>query len=126
MVDVLRGGACLGLLIDQHINAPGVYVPFFGRPALTPTVAAKLSLITGAPILPMGIYLNRHGRHVVHVLPPVTAPEGGTRDDVVHELTARCSAAIEDLVRIDPKQWVWFHHRWREPEEAGRAYAVQN
>jgi lauroyl/myristoyl acyltransferase len=75
----------------------------------------------------MGIFLNRNGRHVVHVLPPVAAPEpAGSREDVVRELTARCSSAVEDLIRIDPKQWVWFHHRWREPEGAGRAYAVQN
>jgi len=127
MLEMLRRGTCLGILIDQHTSVPGVYVPFFGRPAFTPTAAAKLALLTGAPILPMAIYLNQRGRHVVHVLPPVSVPEqSGSREDLVNELTARCSAAIEDLVRIDPKQWVWFHHRWREPEEVDRVYAVQN
>lgn len=125
MVETLRRGSLLGVLIDQHTRVPGIYVPFFGRPALTPTAVAKLSVMTGAPILPMGIFLKARGKHVIHVLPPVAPPEAATtREEAIHTLTERCSRAVEDLIRIDPKQWVWFHDRWREPEE--RAYAVQS
>jgi lauroyl/myristoyl acyltransferase len=43
-------------------------------------------------------------------------------------ITAECSLAIEQLIRLDPTQWVWFHHRWREPkpvETARVAYAAE-
>jgi KDO2-lipid IV(A) lauroyltransferase len=126
LIEVLRRGHLLGVLIDQHTRVAGMYVPFFGRPAFTPTAVAKLSLMTGAPILPMGIYLGGNGRHVVHVLPTITpGTAAGDRDLQIRDLTERASLAVEDLIRIDPKQWVWFHHRWREPEGEGRAYAVQ-
>lgn len=126
LVGVLRAGGLLGLLIDQHTRVSGMYVPFFGKPAFTPTAAAKLALMTGAPIVPMAVLLGARERHTIHVLPAIAVPaRRDDRQETVRELTERCSHAIEHLVRIDPKQWVWFHHRWREPEEAGIRYAAR-
>ena len=126
MLKVLRSGEALGVLIDQHTRVSGAYVPFFNRPAYTPIGVAKLACLTGAPILPMAIFANRMGTYEVHILDPIDAPaEGRRRDEVIHELTAQCSRAIEQLIRIDPKQWVWFHHRWREPEGSDVHYAAQ-
>ncbi len=117
MLEVLRRKEILGVLIDQHTAVGGEYVPFFGRPAYTPTAVAKLAIMTGVPILPMAVMMNKAGNHVMHVLPPVNVPQHPeNREAAVHEVTRDCSLAIENLIRIDPKQWVWFHHRWREPE----------
>jgi KDO2-lipid IV(A) lauroyltransferase len=109
-----------------------MYVPFFDRPAYTPTAVAKMALATGAAILPMGIYLGRNGRHVVHVAPPIPVDrsprDAASKDALVRALTCECSLAVERLIRLDPTQWVWFHHRWREPKEdagAGVAYAAE-
>ncbi len=118
MLSVLGRGEVLGVLIDQHTRVAGVYVPFFGRPAHTPTTVAKIAIRSGAPILPMAIYLQRGGRHLIRVLEPIMPPErSGDRRLAIFEVTAKCSDAIEQLVRFDPKQWVWFHDRWREREE---------
>lgn len=126
MIEALRRGELLGVLIDQHTSVAGMYVPFFGRPAFTPTAVAKLSIMTGAPVLPMGVFLSARGKHVVHVLPPLVARAGLTREEAIADLTVRCSLAVEELIRIDPKQWVWFHDRWREPKPEERTYAVQS
>jgi len=115
----------LGVLIDQHTSVAGVYVPFFGRPAFTPTAVAKISLMTGVPVVPMAMFLEPSGKHRVHVLPAIEPEEKpGERESAVIELTRRYSLALEQLIRIDPKQWVWFHHRWREPESSAVAGAV--
>jgi KDO2-lipid IV(A) lauroyltransferase len=119
MVRALREKQLLAVLIDQHTRVSGVYVPFFGRPAHTPVGVAKLALATGAPILPMAIYLEHGNRHAIRILPRVEVPEVTLDKEIrVEELTRRCSAAVEQLVRLDPKQWVWFHDRWRP--ETGR------
>lgn len=116
MVGSLRRGEILGVLIDQHTDVGGMYVPFFEKPAFTPTGVAKLACITGSPIVPMADFLNRDGKHTIRVLPPIVPPDVITNKlATVEELTAECSLAVEQLIRIDPKQWVWFHHRWREP-----------
>jgi KDO2-lipid IV(A) lauroyltransferase len=118
MLKVLKRGEILGVLIDQHTSVGGMYVPFFNRPAFTPTGVAKLSCLTGAPIVPMADFLNHNGKHTIQVLPPIMPPEVVTdKEAAIEKLTADCSLAVENLIRIDPKQWVWFHHRWREPEE---------
>jgi KDO2-lipid IV(A) lauroyltransferase len=126
--DVLARGEILGVLIDQHTRVAGAWVPFFGRPAYTPTAVAKIALATGAAIVPMGIFMDARGRHLVRVLPEIGTAGAGSREENVRSITAACSLAVENLIRIDPKQWVWFHHRWREPETKGReeaAYAAQ-
>jgi KDO2-lipid IV(A) lauroyltransferase len=131
MFEPLRRGEILGVLIDQHTRVAGMWVPFFGRPAHTPTAVAKIALATGAPIVPMAAFLGRNGRHVIHVLPAIAVPHSGRdgRERAVREITAACSLAVESLIRIDPKQWVWFHHRWRgdgrEKDGAEAAYAAE-
>jgi Kdo2-lipid IVA lauroyltransferase/acyltransferase len=130
MIDILRRGDSIGVLIDQHTSVAGVWVPFFGRPAYTPTAVAKLALSTGAAIVPMAIFMNARGRHVIHVQPAIDMAGlgGAEREATVRAITAACSLALERLIRIDPKQWVWFHERWREPKPDGRAevaYAAQ-
>lgn len=121
--DVLARGETLGVLIDQHTRVAGTWVPFFGRPAHTPTAVAKLALATGAAIVPMGIFLERDGRHVVRVGPEIKAGDTGSRETDVRAITAAASLAVEDLIRLDPAQWVWFHRRWRELESRKRAEA---
>jgi len=127
MFDVLARGEILGVLIDQHTRVAGAWVPFFGRPAHTPTAVAKLALSTGAAIVPMGIFLECTGRHVVRVMPEVAVRDTGRREADVRHITADASQAVEALIRMDPAQWVWFHRRWREPEGADgvEAYAAE-
>lgn len=126
MIRVLRRGEILAVLIDQHTRVDGIYVPFFNQPAHTPTGAVRLAQTTGAPILPMAIYLTDSGRHVIRILPPIDTNTTGEREEEVARLTTLCSLAIEELIRFDPKQWVWFHKRWRMPEGVEAGYALVN
>jgi KDO2-lipid IV(A) lauroyltransferase len=126
MIRVLREGRLLAMLIDQHTRVSGIYVPFFNRPAHTPTGVARLSQRTGAPIVPMAIYMTQPGKHLIRVLEPIERPESLDPDREVEVVTTLCSQAIEDLIRFDPKQWVWFHRRWRDQEKAGAGYAAVN
>ena len=52
----LAAGEIIGLLPDQDIDSlKGVFVPFFGKLAYTPVAPVRLSLASGAPILPAGV-----------------------------------------------------------------------
>ncbi len=115
----IRRGRVAGLLIDQDIrDIPGVFVPFFGHPAWTPSGAAALALRTGAPTVPAFIHRRPDGRHHVTVGPPLSDPPDGPIGDRIRELTASATAAIEQAIRRNPEQWVWMHRRWRtRPED---------
>jgi len=126
MFRVLRDDQVLAVLIDQHTRVDGIYVPFFNRPAHTPTGVARMAQRTGAPILPMAIYMTDSGKHMIRILPPIECGQSDDREAEVERVTEACSRAIEDLVRYDPKQWVWFHRRWRDEEKAKVSYAYSN
>lgn len=128
LVGALRRGGSLGLLIDQDIAAPGVWVEFFGHPAWTPSGAALLALRTGAAIVPIFAARMPDGIMRITVAPPVK-PEGtGDADADAARLTAVLTAHIERQIREFPEQWVWLHKRWRhqpgEGEHVWRATAA--
>ncbi len=120
----LKRGEILAMLIDQDIDVDGVLLPFFGVPAHTPRGAAAFALRSGAPVVPVAIHLLPDGRHRITFLPPLERPGSALSEgDAVDELTGRCSAAIERLIRMYPQQWVWFHDRWRRSRPSGAAHA---
>jgi KDO2-lipid IV(A) lauroyltransferase len=103
-----------GLLIDQDIrDIPGVFVPFFGRPAWTPSGAAAMAIRKRSPTVPTFIHRLPDNTHQAVVHPPIQPPEGGSLADRITELTAAATAAIERQIRAHPEQWVWMHRRWR-------------
>jgi len=111
---VLKKGEILGMLLDQDIDVDGVMVPFFGVPAHTARGAALFALRSGAEIVPMAIHMQPDGRHRITVRPPLEIPPDDLGEEWrIDELTASCSRALEELIRIYPQQWVWFHDRWK-------------
>lgn len=116
MLRVFREGGMLALLIDQDTRVDGTFVPFFGRPAFTPTAAASLALRFSAPIVVAWTHRD-NGRHMFHIeMMPYTSTGDAQRD--TQELTERLTARLEQAVRQQPAQWVWLHRRWkRQPRD---------
>ena len=113
---ILRGlasGARVGLLIDQRVRPrDGILVPFFGRPAWTSPLLARLALRTGAPIVPVLGDLASGDGYRVTFLPAVESP-AESDEAAVAELTRRCLAVVEEGVRATPERWFWLHDRWK-------------
>src|SRR5437870_4720417 len=107
----LRRGRIIALLIDQDTRGAGVFVPFFGRLAHTPSGAALLALRARVPVITAFIQRRPGGGHLVRMA-AVPLGEGNGRGRVT-ELTARFTAAIEAQIRRAPAEWVWWHERWR-------------
>jgi KDO2-lipid IV(A) lauroyltransferase len=106
----LRNNHLVAFLIDQNTDAAGEFVPFFGRPAFTPTTPAALALRTGAPVI-FCWHHRRARRHLIAVERIHFAPSGDKKEDV-RTLTAQLSARLEAAIRAVPEQWVWLHRRW--------------
>ena len=121
VLQALRRGRMIGILLDQNAaRREGVFVPFFGRDASTSRSIALLALRTRTPIVPIFIRREGPGRHRIVVQPPVPMPEAANDlEAAVVELTARCTAVIERVVRQTPEQWLWAHDRWRTRPPTG-------
>lgn len=114
ILQVLRRGETVGILIDQHISEKeGVVVPFFGRPASTASGPALIAIRSGAAVVPIAIMREARGQYRVQIAPEVPIHRSGDlRADLVVN-TARFTAAIEAFIRERPDQWFWVHRRWK-------------
>ncbi len=118
----LRAGGAVGILPDQTPGGgEGVWAPFFGRPAYTVSLLGRLQQATGAPIavgfaerLPAGKGFRIRGKLLADPLP----------EDPVEAATA-VNAAIEDLVRMCPVQYLWAYNRYKVPAGAPPPQAAQ-
>ena len=125
MLRALRQGQTVGLLPDQvPPEGMGVWAPFFGQRAYTMTLAAKLSLQTGAPMLLMlGERLPRaQGWRISVIDMPEPLPDAAqfAGDEAAHqtECAAVMNRAMEFLIRRCPEQYLWGYHRFKNPRSS--------
>jgi Kdo2-lipid IVA lauroyltransferase/acyltransferase len=122
MLRALRQGQTVGLLPDQvPPDGMGVWAPFFGQRAYTMTLAAKLSLQTGAPMLLMlGQRLPNAQGWRVRVFDMPEALPAFDGDEAAHQVAcaAVMNRAMEFLIRQCPEQYLWGYHRFKGPRGA--------
>ena len=113
MFRVLKDGGRLGLLLDQRVRAEeAIAVPFFGRPAWTSPIVARLAQKTGAAVVPVfGDHLPG-GRYRVEFRSPLVAGSDES-DAATLAFTAECLAVCEAEIRRAPEKWLWLHDRWK-------------
>ena len=98
----------------------GLWCDCFGYTLLVNTTPARVSLKTGAPLLPAFIYRRPNNRHHVVIEPPLGPPPGGGNDAAA--LTRTLMQRVEKRVHDDPDQfyWMWPIIRTDEAEAAGK------
>jgi len=109
---ILNNGEVLGLLIDQDTKVKSCFVPFFGKLAKTPTGAASLALKYKTPLI-VGHTHRINGQHIVYLNPPLEVNYENDREEEVSRLTTEATSILEQAIRDEPSQWVWFHQRWK-------------
>ncbi len=115
LVRTLREGGVVGILPDQTPKSgDGIWASFFGRPAWTMTLAARLSEVRNVAVLMMRAERLPHGAgYVIHIRPPAQPVQG--------DLAARAQAinhAIEAEILTCPAQYLWAYPRYKVPGEA--------
>ena len=115
MLKILRSGQTLGLLLDLNvIYEEGIFVDFFGVPASTNFITAKLALRTGSAIIPVfAPWDEEKKKFLLQVQPRVSTELTGDEETDVRRLTEQLSRIIENEIRNYPDQWLWIHKRWK-------------
>ncbi|MHB1591729.1 MAG: lysophospholipid acyltransferase family protein [Sulfuricella sp.] len=108
----LRRGEAIGILPDQVPGqGEGVWADFFGRPAYTMTLVGRLVHSTDAAVVLAAAFRLPYGKGFNLWLEPL--PEGLPDEPVA---AARfINAAIENLVRRRPEQYLWSYNRYKTP-----------
>jgi KDO2-lipid IV(A) lauroyltransferase len=106
----LKNGGIVTLMTDQHAVPPeGLKASFLGQSAWTHSTFAKMSLKTGAPIIPAYMFVDGYSKYTIEFFPPI---EPSVYKH--HEVGAKaCNEALEKAVVRSPASWMWQHRRFK-------------
>lgn len=109
LLKALKAGEAVGMLPDQAPKeGEGVWAPFFGRPAYTMTLAARLAQTGATVVLAYAERLHYGAGYHLRLFAPVGPL--ATPADVNRE--------IERLVMQCPEQYLWGYNRYKKPAGA--------
>ncbi|HJV54242.1 MAG TPA: lysophospholipid acyltransferase family protein [Noviherbaspirillum sp.] len=112
LLKTLKSGGPIGVLPDQvPQNGEGVWADFFGKPAYTMTLPAKLQQMSGAPIILTYAERLPFGRGYLIRFVPFEEPLGDTPQQQARAI----NAAMERLIARCPAQYFWSYNRYKTP-----------
>ena len=113
LLGALKRGEAVMLLPDQVPGrGEGVWIEFFGRPAYTMTLAARLAERKDSVCLIVtGERLPRAAGFMVRVRPLPAALAGESTE-------RRINRALEEAIRARPEQYLWGYNRYKRPRGA--------
>ena len=108
----LKRGEAIGLLPDQVPGkGEGEWADFFGRPAYTMTLVGRLAESSGATVLMAYVErLPKGAGYAIHFMPLEFTPD--------LPITRQINAALENVVRACPAQYLWSYNRYKVPAGA--------
>ena len=114
LIKALKKGQAVGMLPDQAPKlGEGTWLDFFGKPAYTMTLAARLTETGATTLMAWGERLPNGRGYRLHLHPPREALSGSTVDRA-----QQINREIEALVRQCPTQYLWGDNRYKRPSGA--------
>ena len=106
--------AIVGFIADQDAGPRGVFVDFFGRAASSYKAPALMAMRYGTPLaVAYGRRLDEQCRFRLGVQRIIMPEEWADKSDPVRWITQEYTAALEQVVRLDPAQYLWTYRRWK-------------
>lgn len=118
ILKALANNHILGILPDQDVDKiSGIFVPFFGRDAFTPTAPVALARASGAPLVPAFMVRSKDKFKLIFDK-PIQVEKTKDREADIRRYTLEWHTVFEQYVRRYPDHWVWMHRRWKtRPEQ---------
>ena len=114
MTRALSRGEAIGILPDQvPSGGEGVWVPFFGRPAYTTPLPARLANRNNTPVVMFTAKRKSIGNGWL-----MQATRLGPLSEDATTAAAELNVAIENAVLVAPEQFIWSYNRYKHPTGA--------
>ena len=114
MTRALTRGEAIGILPDQvPSGGEGVWVPFFGRPAYTTPLPARLANRNHTPVVMFTAKRKGLGKGW---LMQARRLEPLSEDSII--AATQLNVAIENAILIAPNQFIWAYNRYKHPTGA--------
>lgn len=113
LVELLRGGGCLGVLNDLDTpRSAQLELEFLGQPARSAKSPASLARLAGVSIWPLVCVVDGAG-WAIHGAPAISVPSTAPKEDSIRRALLQLARVQEAWVRRWPDQWAWHQPRWR-------------
>jgi KDO2-lipid IV(A) lauroyltransferase len=114
MTRALTRGEAIGILPDQvPSGGEGVWVPFFGRPAYTTPLPARLANRNNTPVVMFTAKRKNLGKGW---LMQAKRLEPLSEDSAI--AATEINIAIENAILVAPNQFIWAYNRYKHPNGA--------
>ena len=114
MTRALTRGEAIGILPDQvPSGGEGVWVPFFGRPAYTTPLPARLANRNNTPVVMFTAKRKGLGKGWLMQATRLSPLSGDATISA-----AELNVAIENAVLVAPEQFIWSYNRYKHPAGA--------
>ncbi|MFM1813910.1 MAG: hypothetical protein RLZ98_605 [Pseudomonadota bacterium] len=107
----LRAGGSVCMLAD-HRELSGPSVPFFGRPAPSSALAARLHQKFDVPLVAARVERLDRVRFRVKIEEVTIGPDAGPEEARIVAVMAATQRIFERWITENPRQWIWFYNRW--------------
>ena len=107
-IEFIKNKTSIALMVDQRLSE-GEKVNFFGKPALTTTLPAQLSMKYNLPIIPVFIQRTEGDKFIIEFFEEINSNK--FKDKTI--LTKKLNETLESMIIKNPNQWIWTHNRWK-------------
>ena len=107
-IDFIKKDMSIALMIDQRVSE-GEKINFFGKPALTTTLPAQLSIKYNLPIIPVFIERTLENNFKIKFYKEIFPSDQNNK--IV--LTEKLNKLLENMIIDNPSEWIWTHNRWK-------------
>ena len=106
----LAEGRLVAMLADRPMGSHGIPVDLPGGQILFSSSPAVLSLLTGAPIIPVAVSLRADGKYRVAALPPLRTEKvtHSLRNQEIERCTRALATSLFSEILNAPDQWFQF------------------
>jgi len=108
----IKDGFSIALMVDQRVGE-GIKANFFNKPALTTTIPAQLALRYNCKIVPVYLERKENTNFDMTIYKPLEIEKTENYEDDIKNITLKINKKIEEMILVNPKQWLWSHNRWK-------------
>ena len=108
LINFTKKNYSTALMIDQRVSE-GTLSKFFDKEAYTTTIPAQLAKKFNMPIIPVHIQRLDNLNYKIKINKPLHFKENSS----IQYITDQLNIVLEEMVKINPSQWIWSHNRWK-------------
>ena len=108
----LKNGKIVALLGDRDVTGAGIKMKFLGKEVTLPRGPARLSVRTGAPIVPVFMLRRPNDSWHTYIEEPIYPDASIDREEEIKRIMKEYVPIIERYIRWHPSQWATFYDFW--------------